>query len=591
MDPISGTLGVVAGITSIISVIGKSVSALNQLRQKCRDAELNINHLTGHLRIVQTALLQVQKWAECLPENSQHFSFMIDLEDAITYCKMLVDYIHNQISKFSWGDDQLLGVGSKVIYLLEDQATKDCLNRLGHSITALNLCLNAFQCRNPQDQKQLLERKESRKVFDRARDDATSLVGFRDSASFTSFRTNVSTDSKLSRTFDFDGLLLRHKIYQNTFRSFLRRANSPTEERGTERVQRRALSDTPIFQLRSTARDSARIDLALKTDARKKSKEVKILAVGDKHGRSTIVKQMRLRYGKPFTDTEVEEYRQAITSLVVKALVAVLDYVDDLGNGFVSQASRDHAAVVRAFAESGPPEWQVPVEVAISVKRIWNNWHVQQGFAVMRQHGQTAYYLNAVERISQPGYVPNNMDIIRAPENIDTMKETELVMSSSTLRVVELRERHDMKIISQFADVQFCLFTIDQTCYDRYLDDPRRTNELKERLTYLKAVCRSSFFSKSIILLVLTNATAFKEKIATSPMRTHFQDYTGGNDAHAATKYILKKCREVNKLDLPLFWHIHDLDEGETGIDQFFRQSAASMTAVSWLREIGIGTM
>lgn len=142
MDPLSGTLGIVAGVSSIVSVIGKTVSTLNQLRQKYRDAELNINHLTGHLRIVQTALLQVQRWAEC---NSQHFQLMMDLESAVTYCKMLVDYIHNQISKFSWGDDELLGLGSKVIYLLEDQATKDCLNRLDHSINALNLCLTAFQ--------------------------------------------------------------------------------------------------------------------------------------------------------------------------------------------------------------------------------------------------------------------------------------------------------------------------------------------------------------------------------------------------------------------------------------------------------------
>ena len=145
MDPVTGALGVVAGVTSIVSVIGKSLTALNQLRQKYRDAELNINHLTGHLRIVQTALLQVQKWAECLPDNSQHFAFVVDLESAISYCSMLVDYIHKQISKFSWDDDQLLGTGSKVIYLLEDQATKDCLNRLDHSINALNLCLSAFR--------------------------------------------------------------------------------------------------------------------------------------------------------------------------------------------------------------------------------------------------------------------------------------------------------------------------------------------------------------------------------------------------------------------------------------------------------------
>jgi hypothetical protein len=242
----------------------------------------------------------------------------------------------------------------------------------------------------PSDQKQLLERKESRKVFNRAKDDATSLIGFRDSASFTTFRTTLSTDSKLSRTFDFDGLLLRHKIYQNTFRSMLRRANSPMEERTVERGQRRALSDTPVFQLKSTARDSARIDMALKADARKLSKEIKILAVGDKHGRSSIVKQMRQRYGQPFSDAEIEDYRKSITSLAIKALVAVLDYVADLGTGFVRQASRDHADIILQFAKSGAPEWRVPARVAASVKHIWSNWHVQQAFSAMRQDGQTA---------------------------------------------------------------------------------------------------------------------------------------------------------------------------------------------------------
>ncbi|KIW91707.1 uncharacterized protein Z519_07675 [Cladophialophora bantiana CBS 173.52] len=593
MEPVCSTLSVVAGVASIVSVIGKSVATLTQLRQRYREAELNINLLTGHLRTVRTALLQVQNWAECLPGDSQHYQLMIDLGDAITHCKLLVEYIDSQISKFQWSDEELLRVGSKVLYLLEDQATKDCLTRLDHQINALNLCLTASQCRTPNDQKRLLERDESREVLNQAKDDATSLVGFRDSASFATFRTNLSSATKLSKTFDFDGLLLRHKIYQNTFRSMLRRATSPTEERTGEKGQRRALSDTPIIQLKSTARDSAKIDLKLKQDARKLSKEVKILAVGDKHGKSAIVKQMRQRYGRPYSDSEVEQYRQSITSLAVKALVAVLDYVKDIGTGLVSQVSRDHAAIIRDFAESGGPDWRVPVALAGSVKHIWNNWHVRQAFSVMQQHGQTAYYLNAIERICRADYTPSNMDIIRAPETIDTMKETELVMNSSTLRIIELKEQYAMKIISQFADVQFCLFAIDLTCYDRYLDDTQSSNELLERLSDLKAICRSEYFAKSIILLVFTNAAVFKKRIAISPMKSHFEDYNGGKDVSAATKYIFKRCKQVNKMDLPLFWHIYDytVNEGEAeAMDHFFMQSAASITAVSWMREMGFGT-
>jgi hypothetical protein len=181
------------------------------------------------------------------------------------------------------------------------------------------------------------------------------------------------------------------------------------------------------------------------------------------------------------------------------------------------------------------------------------------------------------------------MDIIRAPENIETMKETELKLESITLRVAEIREQQGLKIMKQFAGVQFCLFPIDLTCYDRYMDDADNTNELMDRLSYLKTICRSSHFATSIIMLVLTNAAACREQIATSPINCHFRDYTGGNNFDLAIKYIIKRCKQANKGTLPLFWHVHDLGKTEAeAMDKFFQQSTASIAAMSWLRESGI---
>jgi len=243
---------------------------------------------------------------------------------------------------------------------------------------------------------------------------------------------------------------------------------------------------------------------------------------------------------------------------------------------------------------SAGPAWRISSGVALSVKQIWQNWHVRQAFSTIQQHGQTAYYLTSIERICQPGYVPTNMDIIRAPETIDTMKETELVMphmKTFTLQVIEIKEQQALKIISQFADVQFCLFAIDLTCYNRYLDDTKRTNALQDRLSYLNAICRSSFFARTIILLVLTNAAGLKKQIGLSPLKSHFDDYTGGNDASAATEYILKRCKKANRRALPLFWHVYDcaVNSEAQATDSFFCQSAASISTMSWLREIGFG--
>ena len=113
------------------------------------------------------------------------------------------------------------------------------------------------------------------------------------------------------------------------------------------------------------------IGVALKVDRPCLSREIKSLAVGDRPGRSTSVKQMEQRYARPHFETELETYRRSLTSLAIKALVAVMDYVNDVGDGFVRQANKNHAEVVQEFAEFCGPEWTVPVAVAASVKNIW----------------------------------------------------------------------------------------------------------------------------------------------------------------------------------------------------------------------------
>lgn len=146
MDPISSTAGLVAGVTSIVTVIGKSVQTLNGIRQRYKDAELNILLLTGHLRTVRTALLQVQHWVtQCLHGVAHHHQLMVELEEAIDHCRLLVEHIDLQISRFEWEEGNPLRMGSKALLILEDQLIKDCLTRLDHQINALNLCLTAFK--------------------------------------------------------------------------------------------------------------------------------------------------------------------------------------------------------------------------------------------------------------------------------------------------------------------------------------------------------------------------------------------------------------------------------------------------------------
>jgi hypothetical protein len=144
MDPVCGTVGLVAGVASIISVIGKSIITLNSLRQQYKEAEFNIKLLTGHLQLIRTALCRVQKWAECLSNEPCHYQLIMDLDQSVEHCRILIEHVDDQLSRLQW-DDGLLKFGSKALFLFEDKATSELLTLLDRQMNALTLYLVASQ--------------------------------------------------------------------------------------------------------------------------------------------------------------------------------------------------------------------------------------------------------------------------------------------------------------------------------------------------------------------------------------------------------------------------------------------------------------
>lgn len=228
MDPIS-IIGLAGSIVSIVDVATKSLKALNELRLRWLEADLTVMLLITQLGTLKAALGQIAEWinSSLAADPHQHYQLIIDLESALSCCKTLITLMDRHISKLEWNDhiDQPISFERRVRVALKDGAIKDCLNHLGNQTNALNLLLTAFNCRNQSEQRALLEKKKSRKIFEQIRDDSSSLAVLYDSASVITSLTNVAgASSKLSLKFRFDGELLRSKIYQGAVRSLLRRA-------------------------------------------------------------------------------------------------------------------------------------------------------------------------------------------------------------------------------------------------------------------------------------------------------------------------------------------------------------------------------
>jgi guanine nucleotide-binding protein G(i) subunit alpha len=86
---------------------------------------------------------------------------------------------------------------------------------------------------------------------------------------------------------------------------------------------------------------------------------------------------------------------------------------------------------------SAAEEGELTPELAMLMKRLWQDDGVQNCFSRSREYqlnDSAAYYLNALDRISQPGYVPTQQDVLRT-----RVKTTGIVETHFTFKTLHFK--------------------------------------------------------------------------------------------------------------------------------------------------------
>ncbi|KAE8371867.1 G-protein alpha subunit-domain-containing protein [Aspergillus bertholletiae] len=113
-----------------------------------------------------------------------------------------------------------LTMRDKTGILWHEKETSDFQSLLNNQVNALNLLLTALQCKSLIEQSFFLQRSESREVFNRIKDDTSSLLWLRDSDSEMTKKTTVAEDLSLIETrFTFDPDLFSSRVYCSAARS------------------------------------------------------------------------------------------------------------------------------------------------------------------------------------------------------------------------------------------------------------------------------------------------------------------------------------------------------------------------------------
>ncbi|KAI0720385.1 G-protein alpha subunit [Fomitopsis betulina] len=172
------------------------------------------------------------------------------------------------------------------------------------------------------------------------------------------------------------------------------------------------------------------------------------------------------------------------------------------------QLIEDVARVLNACKDDVRELWQHP-----AVKRLREN-------RKLRLEEWAEYFMDNIDRVSAPRYIPTIDDILHA--RIQTMGVAEHIFDvplhgrSVTWHLYDVGgargQRHTW--VPYFDDATAIIFLAPVSAFDQYLSEDPRTNRIDDSLQLFKQICSNPLLKQAHLVLFLNKADVLAEKLA-----------------------------------------------------------------------------
>ena len=303
---------------------------------------------------------------------------------------------------------------------------------------------------------------------------------------------------------------------------------------------------------RNAVQISNRIDKELEDQKEKNKREIKLLLLGaGESGKSTIVKQMRIIHGKGYTSEECVHYKPVVYSNTIESMIAILNAMKNLGIEFSSTARiRDVELLFQLTFNTTMRE--INYRLGEVMERLWKDEDLQRCFSRSREYqlnDSAEYYLNSLERISSPNYIPTELDVLKTRVRTIGVMHIRFYYKELYFTMVDVggQRSERKKWLHCFEGVTAIIFCSSLSGYDLVLEEDEGTNRMVESMRLFDSICNNKWFVKTSIVIFLNKMDLFKKKITHCPLTVCFSEYTGPNTYEAACVYIEHKFSSLNK--------------------------------------------
>lgn len=293
------------------------------------------------------------------------------------------------------------------------------------------------------------------------------------------------------------------------------------------------------------------IEKQLKKDKRDARRELKLLLLGTgESGKSTFIKQMRIIHGAGYSDEDKRGFIRLVYQNIFMAMHSMIRAMDTLKIPYKDSSNDENAKLVKEIDYETVTSFEKQYVDAIT--SLWADSGIQECYDRRREYQLTdsaKYYLDELERIGDPEYLPSVQDILRARTPTTGIIEYPFDLDGVIFRMVDVggQRSERRKWIHCFENVTSIMFLVALSEYDQVLVESDNENRMEESKALFRTIITYPWFQNSSVILFLNKKDLLEEKILYSHLVDYFPEFDGPQkDAQAAREFILKMFVDLN---------------------------------------------
>jgi len=260
-------------------------------------------------------------------------------------------------------------------------------------------------------------------------------------------------------------------------------------------------------------------------------RQVKLLLLGaGESGKSTFLKQMRIIHNVNYDVTSQLEFRKIIYQNIIKGMKVLVDAQKKLGIPLTNKENSLLGDQLLLFDNTASLNNNTFPQFKTMITKLWSDEGIQRAFDRRNEFQLTdsvQYFLDNVERIADPDYVPTLQDILYCRKTTKGVIETRIEIDTVPFLFVDVggQRTQRQKWFQCFESVTSILFMASTSEYDQVLLEDRKTNRVQESRNIFDTIINNRIFEKISVILFLNKIDLLVNKVRQSNIKHYFPEF------------------------------------------------------------------